>query len=90
MNKHGCITWKVYEKMGFKRSDDLDFMRGEGSFYGQIISFIQNEPRRISFSVALDNFLIIRTLYDPLQINSYQIIGSIKKMGKIFATLSPR
>lgn len=27
-------AWKMYERMGFKRSEDLDFMQGELSVYG--------------------------------------------------------
>lgn len=28
------IAWKMYEKRGFKRSEDLDFMQGELSVFG--------------------------------------------------------
>lgn len=28
------LAWKMYEKMGFKRSEDLDFMQGELAIYG--------------------------------------------------------
>lgn len=28
------IAWKMYEKMGFKRSEDLDFMQGELPVFG--------------------------------------------------------
>jgi hypothetical protein len=28
------IAWKMYEKIGFKRSEDLDFMQGDLSVFG--------------------------------------------------------
>jgi hypothetical protein len=28
------IAWKMYENLGFKRSEDLDFMQGELPVFG--------------------------------------------------------
>ena len=33
------IAWKMYEKIGFKRSEDLDFMQGELPVYGFRLHF---------------------------------------------------
>lgn len=33
------IAWAMYEKMGFKRSEDLDFMQGELQVYGFRLHF---------------------------------------------------
>ena len=55
-------AWKMYEKLGFKRSGDLDFIQGELPVYGFRLVLYNGENSHHNFRLDPRNVLILYCL----------------------------